>query len=281
MVKARRRFGQHFLEPVWVRKLIAIINPSPQDLFLEIGAGRGALTQALGASGARVLAVEIDRALVTDLKQCVSPNVEIIVDDFLKLDVRSLLRGRSPGWPSVERRERIVRLVGNIPYGMTSPVFARLFALCRSGSPFSDAVLMLQREVASRVVARAGSGDYGPLAILVRLYAEAVRVLTLPPGAFRPPPKVWSAVVRLVFRPPPVSLPDLDLFEALVRTLFTQRRKTLANALRPFASARGLATGDVLARAELDARRRPETLELAELARLTELFVSKAGRAVL
>ena len=127
---------------------------------------------------------------------------------------------------------------------------------------------MLQKEVADRLVARAGTGEYGVLTVLTALHADVTRVLSLPPGAFRPPPKVHSAVVRLAFRPPRVELADPDGFVRMVRSVFTQRRKTLANALKRYAAAGGRSAAEVLEEAGIDPRRRPETVTLAEFASL-------------
>jgi 16S rRNA (adenine1518-N6/adenine1519-N6)-dimethyltransferase len=131
---------------------------------------------------------------------------------------------------------------------------------------------MLQREVAERLEAQPGTGDYGVLSISVQLHAGVKRLLTLPPGAFRPAPKVHSAVVRLTFRPPAAPPQDQRVFEAMVRSMFTPRRKTLANALAPFASSRGMDPVVALAAAGIDPARRPETLDLPELARLADGF---------
>jgi 16S rRNA (adenine1518-N6/adenine1519-N6)-dimethyltransferase len=131
---------------------------------------------------------------------------------------------------------------------------------------------MLQREVADRIEARPGGRDYGVLAILVQLHADVRRVLSLPPGAFRPPPKVHSAVLSVRFRQPRVPIRDEAAFTAMVRSMFTRRRKMLGNALRPFADTRGGDAAAVLAAAGIDHRRRPETLQLEELARLADLF---------
>jgi 16S rRNA (adenine1518-N6/adenine1519-N6)-dimethyltransferase len=141
-----------------------------------------------------------------------------------------------------------------------------------------DATLMLQREVAERLEARPGSGDYGVLSISVQLHAEVRRVLSLPPGAFRPPPKVHSAVVRLTFREPASPPRDEQVFEAMVRSVFTQRRKMLATALRPFAEARAVPAVTALEASGIDPSRRPETLDLAELTRLADQFARPALR---
>jgi 16S rRNA (adenine1518-N6/adenine1519-N6)-dimethyltransferase len=283
---ARKRFGQHFLEPQWVPKIIAAIAPRPDDRFLEIGPGRGALTAALAPRCQSIVAVEIDRDLGTELAGAALPNVRVVVGDFLET-------------PSDEWRDepsRTYRVAANLPYNVGTPILFRLLALARKGL-LVDAVLMLQREVADRLAARPGRRSWGPLGILTQLQAEVDWVLTLPPGAFRPPPRVRSALVRLRFHEDAVAVGDYALFTQLVRGIFLHRRKTLTNALRemergrfrgqssflPSGSAaptakvhakrRTVPENDpvpiILARANLDGGRRPETLELAELARLS------------
>ena len=280
-MRARKRFGQHFLEPVWVRKLIAIIRPAATDTFLEIGPGRGALTLALAATGARVIAVEIDRDLAAELIRAAPTTVRVITGDFLTLDMQTVLAPAPVDSPASPTSPSCMRVVGNLPYNISSPILFRLLKLPRHLTSFTDATLMLQREVADRLVSTPGSREYGPLAIVTHLYAEARRVLDLPPGAFRPLPRVRSAVVRLVFQRPPVQLTDPDLFEAMVRSLFSRRRKTVLNALKPFATATPISAAKALALADLDPARRPQTLQLTELARLAELFVSPTRGAVL
>ena len=256
---ARKRFGQHFLEPAWVNKLIAGLDARPGDTFLEIGPGRGALTRPLAARVNRIVAVEIDRDLAAALASELPQNVRVIASDFLEVDVDDILRNE----------QLPVRVVGNLPYNVSSPILFRLLATHQAGRRFSDATLMLQREVADRLVSTPGCGDYGALAIQVALHADVERLLSLPPGAFRPPPKVNSAVVRLRFRPPAADVGDPAVFERVVRGIFLQRRKTLANAFKPVAGARGRLASQVLQMAEIDGRRRPETLTLEEVARLT------------
>jgi 16S rRNA (adenine1518-N6/adenine1519-N6)-dimethyltransferase len=161
-----------------------------------------------------------------------------------------------------------VRVVGNLPYNVSSPILFKLLGAHDGGRRFSDATLMLQREVADRLVARPGGGDYGALAIQVALHADAERVFTLPPGAFRPPPKVTSAVVRLRFRPPAADVGDAGVFERVVRGMFLQRRKTLANAL---AGSLGIPPGQARSAADaagIDPSRRAETLTIPEFADL-------------
>jgi 16S rRNA (adenine1518-N6/adenine1519-N6)-dimethyltransferase len=256
--RPRKRFGQHFLEGAWVTKLIQSLDPSPDDTFLEIGPGRGALTKPLAVRVKRVVAVEIDRDLVASLEAEAPANVRIVQGDFLDADLADVLRGEATP----------ARVVGNLPYNISSPILFRLLAAQDAGRLFSDATLMMQREVADRLVAAPGSSAYGALAIQVALHADVERVLTLPPGAFRPPPKVTSAVVRLRFKKPAEDVGDPHVFERLVRGIFLQRRKMLANALKPVADARGFSAQDALHRAGIDGRRRPETLTLAEVSRL-------------
>jgi 16S rRNA (adenine1518-N6/adenine1519-N6)-dimethyltransferase len=275
-VRTRKRFGQHFLERAWAARLVEAIGPQATDVFLEIGSGRGALTHPLAARAGRVIAVEVDRDLAAGLARATPPNVTIVAADILSADVASLLASIAP--PSAAGATPPLspglRVVGNLPYNISSPILFRLLALARSGFPVLDATLMLQREVADRVLAAPDHRDYGVLAVLVQLRAQVERVFTLPPGAFRPPPAVRSSVVRLTFHPPEVALADEGIFEAMVRSVFAYRRKMLSNALEPFAASRGVAAARLVAQAGLDPRRRPETLDLADLSRLAALFVS-------
>jgi 16S rRNA (adenine1518-N6/adenine1519-N6)-dimethyltransferase len=253
--RPRKRYGQHFLEPAWAEKLVKAIDPQPDDRFLEIGPGPGALTMRLAPRVAHLTAVEIDRDIVAALASQVPPNVEIVEGDFLEMDLGPLAKGGR------------LRVAGNLPYNISSPIMFRLLD-AQATMPLVDATLMLQREVAERIEAGPGSRDYGVLSIMVAMGAEVRRVLSLPPGAFRPSPKVHSAVVRLSFRPAPVETRDRQVFDGMVRSIFTQRRKTLLNALRPFAAMRGVDAATALRQAGIDSRRRPETLDLVELARL-------------
>jgi 16S rRNA (adenine1518-N6/adenine1519-N6)-dimethyltransferase len=273
VARARKRFGQHFLEPAWVGKLIGAIGPTATDHFVEIGPGRGAITQPLAQRVASVIAIEVDRDLAAALSALHLPNVTVVNDDVLRVDLLSLIdataeignltegqRGRASARP--------IRVAGNLPYNISSPILFRLLDASASGR-FGDAYLMLQKEVADRLVARPGTGDYGVLTLSTMLRADVTRVLSLPPGAFRPAPKVHSAVVRLDFRPPPSEVESADEVVSLVRSVFTQRRKTMANALAPFATARGWVPRELLARAGIDPQARPENLTLIDFARLS------------
>ena len=262
--RPRKRFGQHFLESVWVAKLVDLIDPRPGDTFLEVGAGSGALTLPLAARAGAVHAVEIDRDLAADLGPRLPANVRLVNADILELDLDALL-------PDADR----LRVAGNLPYNIAAPVLFQLLALGRRRPGLTDATVMVQHEVAERLVAAPGSGAYGVLRILVSRYADVTRLLTLPPGAFRPPPTVTSALVRLSFRPPLVAGTDAPAFEALVRTVFTRRRKTILNALKPLAESRGASAAEALAALGIEPRRRPETLEVTELAALADFLAAR------
>ena len=261
MVRARRRFGQHFLEPAWTDKLVEAIAPQAGDRFLEIGPGPGALTLRLAPRVAHLIAIEVDRDLAAALTPHLPSNVELVVADFLDLDLARFLEAG------------LLRVAGNLPYNISSPILFKVIDVART-SRIVDATFMLQREVAERLEARPGSRDYGVLSISVQLHADVRRLLTLPPGAFRPAPRVHSAVVRLTFRPPPAPPRDERVFDAMVRAMFTQRRKTLANALAPFSEGRHIRPVTALEAVGIDPSRRPETLDLAELTRLADGFTS-------
>jgi 16S rRNA (adenine1518-N6/adenine1519-N6)-dimethyltransferase len=259
MIQARKRFGQHFLEAAWVAKIIDSLGATASETFLEIGPGRGALTRPLAARAGRVIAVEIDRDLAGLLGEQQIANLRIIQSDFLDVDLADALRDEA----------HPIRVAGNLPYNVSSPILFALLRAADDGRLFSDATLMLQKEVADRLVATPGRKEYGVLAIQVAVAADVERVFTLPPGAFRPPPKVTSAVVRLRFRPPAVDVGDPNVFERIVRGIFLQRRKTLANALGPVAESLGHSAPELIERARVDGRLRPGALGLDEIARLS------------
>ncbi len=263
---ARKRFGQHFLEPAWVVKVIGAIAPSPGDRFFEIGPGRGALTVPLAARSADVTAFEIDRDLAAALHHSAPPNLRIVEGDFLESQVAVDARGRGP-----------IRVAGNLPYNVASPILFRLIDLYDTGVPLSDATLMLQREVADRLLARPGTREYGVLSVLAGLSATVERLLVLPPGAFRPVPKIRSALVRLRFHAPEPEPRDRRAFNGLVQAVFTRRRKTLENALLAYGSVSRDSIAAAIRTAAIDGRRRPETLEIAEFVRLSDAFANLPG----
>ena len=274
MTVARKRFGQHFLEPAWIDRVLRVAQPQPDDDVIEIGPGRGALTFPLAARVASITAVELDRDLVAWLTPRAPNNVRVVSGDFLTLDPAALFHAA----PSTAG----YRVVGNLPYNVSSPILFRLIDIYRRTGRVVDATLMLQREVAERLASPAGSRESGVLSNTVQLDADVEIRLTLPPGAFRPPPKVWSAVVRLTFRPPVVDLPDgrRRMFDVLLRSIFAHRRKTLANALKPLASSRGLDSRALVEAAGIDGTRRPESLHLVELVKLADALAGQADPSV-
>jgi 16S rRNA (adenine1518-N6/adenine1519-N6)-dimethyltransferase len=274
----RKRFGQHFLSAGWAARVVAAIAPKPGDVFLEIGPGKGALTLPLAASGVPILAVEIDRDLSAELATRVPANVTVLTGDFLEMDVIPYLTGLLPqqsadGASPTDRRR--FRVVGNLPYNLSSPILFTLIDLHLRHGLFVDATVMLQREVADRLAARVGTRAYGVLSIHAQLHTDISVLLRLPPTAFKPAPKVDSAIARLVFTPPKARIADFALFDRLLKALFSHRRKTLRNAVKSFDPAGGV----IVELSGLDGQRRPETLQLTEIARLVELFAS-ANRPV-
>ena len=263
---ARKRFGQHFLEPAWVVKVVDAIAPRPDDRFFEIGPGRGALTRPLTEHAAHVTAFEIDRDLAAGLRDTAPPNLEIVEGDFLE----SRRVFEMPATPPL-------RVAGNLPYNVASPILFRLVELYDAGIPLTDATLMLQREVADRLLALPGTKEYGVLSVLIRLSAAVERLLSLPPGAFRPAPKVSSTLVRLSFRAASPAPRDREAFQALVQAVFTRRRKTLENALLAYSPHQRPTLRRALDAAGIAGHRRPETLDIAEFVRLSDAF----GSAVL
>jgi 16S rRNA (adenine1518-N6/adenine1519-N6)-dimethyltransferase len=254
-----RRFGQHFLAPAWADKVVAAIAPSRDDRFLEIGPGPGALTLRLAPRVDWLTAIEIDRDLAAALGPRLPKNVDLVIGDILDVDLAPYVAAGP------------LRVAGNLPYNISSPILFKLLAAARQPG-LRDATVMLQLEVAERLTARTGTRDYGVLTIFTALQAEVQRVLTLPPGAFRPAPKVHSAVVKLTFRPSPLPAGREAAFEKMVRTMFTQRRKTLLNALRPYTDTVGRDARTILAGAGIDPIRRPETLTQEDLIRLDRVF---------
>jgi 16S rRNA (adenine1518-N6/adenine1519-N6)-dimethyltransferase len=211
-----RRLGQHFLRPASVERLLRAIAPAPDDVFLEIGPGRGALTLPLAARAGRVVAVEMDRAIARQLRERAPRNLEVVEGDALTVDLAALVPKGG-------------RLAGNLPYYVSSPLLRRFLDL---RGHLRDLHVMLQDEVATRVAAAPGSRDYGILSVLYALWAEVTIPLRFPPGAFEPPPRVDSAILRARFLAEPrADVPDMAAFERLLRQAFARRRRTLENNL--------------------------------------------------
>ena len=171
-MRARRRFGQHFLEPAWVDRVVQAIQPSAADAFLEIGPGHGALTLSLASRVREIVAVEIDRDLAPQLAARAPANVRVLEADFLRTPRESLFEGAG-----------VMRVAGNLPYNISTPILFRLLALAELGTRIVDATVMLQREVADRLAAHPGTKDWGVLSACQQLRATVHPVLALPPGA--------------------------------------------------------------------------------------------------
>jgi len=263
VIRARKEFGQHFLEPAWVDKVVRAIDPKPDETFVEIGPGTGALTRPLAARAKSVTAFEIDRDLAPRLEAAAIPNLTVVEGDFLSTEI-SDFRFQTAD---------CVRVAGNLPYNVASPILFKLTELYGSGVPLVDATVMLQREVADRLVAGPVGKEYGVLSVLIQHVADVSMVLKLPAGAFRPPPKVLSALVRLRFHPPAPAVKDPAVFAGVVQAVFTRRRKTLSNALLAFPPAVAITPAHALRDANIDGARRPETLTVAEFVRLADALI--------
>jgi len=222
MKKSRRHaLGQHFLaSPPVLRKIVGVIDPKPDDVLVEIGAGRGVLTATLAETAGRVIAIEKDERLIPALVRDMPANVEVVHADILSVDFRELRR--QAGVPTL-------RIVGNIPYSISTPL---LFRVLDDRELFSDCVFLLQKEVTARVTAGPGSKSYAPLGILLRNEFEARVAFTVAPGSFSPPPKVQSALLTLRRRPIPLHPGAAEEpFRVFLRAAFAERRKMLWNNL--------------------------------------------------
>ncbi len=228
------KLGQHFLaDHSAAGKIVEALGDVSQGTVLEVGPGRGIITSLLAPRTRRVIAIELDRVLAAQLRMkfALRPNVEIIEGDILAIDFSTLF-GPKPGStrPGIDFKPEPVRVVGNLPYYITSDILLRLFA---HRQYFETIVIMLQREVAERLAAAPGTSDYGLLSATAQLYARVDNLFTLPPGAFSPPPKVHSTVVRLTLAPRIESLrvPEEE-FISFLKLSFGQKRKTLWNNLK-------------------------------------------------
>ncbi len=236
-----------------------------QSTVLEIGPGRGILTSLLGRRARRLIAVELDRVLAAQLrlKFGMARNLEVIEADILAIDLDSLF-GLKPGLgrPGIEIKPQRVKVVGNLPYYITSDILLRLFEFSKY---FESIVIMVQREVAERIAAKPGGSEYGLLSATAQLYAKVENLFTLPPGAFEPPPKVYSSVLRLTIAPRQEELGVAgDGFIDFLRLSFGQKRKTLWNNLKEKYEPAGLKRA--LAEAKVKPAARAETLSLEESA---------------
>jgi 16S rRNA (adenine1518-N6/adenine1519-N6)-dimethyltransferase len=228
------KLGQNFLADVGAaEKIVDALGDVSESVVVEIGPGKGALTQALARRAKRLIAVELDRMMSAELrfKYRLQPQVEIIEADVLKLDFRTVLnRTIGPLNDLRPLKPSPARVVGNLPYYITSDILLRLFEF---HDQFDVIVIMVQREVADRIAAEPGSRDYGLLSATAQLYAKVERLFTLPPEAFAPPPKVHSTVLRLTIAPRFAELRIKPVeFVGFLKTAFAMKRKTLLNNLK-------------------------------------------------
>lgn len=271
-IRFRRDYGQNFLIDSSVPENIAEASAAGgASVVLEIGPGVGCLTRELADRFERVLAVEIDRGLIGVLARTLAdkPNVTVISGDIMKMNLTELFAEQG-----IDPAKTPVSVAANLPYYITTPI---LMTLLESGIPFRDITVMVQKEVADRLVAKAGTSDYGAITAVLGYWGKAEKLFGVPHSAFLPAPKVDSAVVRITLYPKPIyEIPDTAFFFTLIHGAFEMRRKTLQNALTakcPFLSKEDVA--DALRTMGLPADIRGERLSTADFARLTQLLYPK------
>ncbi|QUV96509.1 16S rRNA (adenine(1518)-N(6)/adenine(1519)-N(6))-dimethyltransferase RsmA [Chloracidobacterium aggregatum] len=262
----RKRFGQHFLrDRHLLARIVAAAQVGPDDLVVEIGPGRGALTEMLLERAAGVIAFELDRDLAAWLSvRFADRRWRLHVGDVLEADLADCVAEAGAAWGLTSAP---VKVVANVPYNLSTPIVEKLLA---ARHLWTDIVLMLQREVVWRLAAAPGTKDYGYFSVVVQAACEVTRLFDVPPGAFHPPPKVMSSVVRLTPRPVAIVPPELmPYFCRVVSVAFEQRRKMLGGSLMRL----GLSRADLLeglARAGIAPERRPETLSVEAFVRMAQ-----------
>ena len=261
-IKMSKKLGQNFLiKRGIVDEIVHAAELTPGEPVLEVGPGIGTLTQGLAQSGADVTAIELDRRLleVLDTTLASYDNVRIIHGDVLKLDVQSIMNHKP------------FKVVANLPYYITTPI---IMSLLESKLPIERLVVMVQKEVALRMVAKPGTKDYGALSVAVQYYTEPDIVLDVPPKSFLPAPAVTSSVIRCVLRDkPPVDVIDEKLFFRVVKAGFAQRRKTFANTMKTTGLSKDRIE-ELLEKANIDGQRRGETFTLQEFADVANAWAS-------
>jgi 16S rRNA (adenine1518-N6/adenine1519-N6)-dimethyltransferase len=257
-LRPKKSWGQNFLvDPSVRQRIVGAAQVQPDDVVVEIGAGLGALTGLLAGAAGRVIAIERDPDLVPVLQATMPSNVQVAATDALTFDFAAA--AREAGRPLL--------VLGNLPYQITSPLIFALLDGAEGGRAIARAVVMVQREVAERVVAAPGSKIYGRLSVMVQQQAAVEMLFSVKPGSFHPPPAVTSTVMRLAPRAAPLAtVPDQGLFAEVVKAAFGTRRKMLRRALAPAFGEETVRAA--LARAGLDETRRAEELSVIELARL-------------
>ncbi len=264
----QKKFGQNFLVDTHVlEKIIKEAGISKEDMVLEIGPGIGTMTQYLCENSRKVVAVEIDKALIPILADTLSEyeNVQVINEDILKVDINGLVQQENEGKP--------IKVVANLPYYITTPIIMGLF---ESHVPIESITIMVQKEVADRMQVGPGTKDYGALSLAVQYYAQPQIVANVPPNCFMPRPNVASAVIRLTrHKKPPVDVKNEKLMFKLIRASFNQRRKTLQNSINnsPELSLSKENVVEALEKMNLSPTVRGEALTLAQFAELANLLV--------
>ncbi len=255
----KKRLGQHFLiDRNILNKVIRSAGVEKEDVVLEVGPGLGEMTLALARQAKKVIAIEIDSKLVVILEKKMKdhPNVEVVKSDILKVNFDQFLR----------KEGRPIKVVANLPYQISTPL---LFRFIESKEVFSTFTLMLQREVAERMVASPGRKEYGPLSIFIQLFFGLSIRFFIKPSAFFPPPKVDSALVHMVWKEEPmIETNDEEWFKRVVKACFGYRRKTLVNALKHSELTLPESVESKMMEIGIDPRRRPETLSIQEFAKL-------------
>lgn len=261
-IKMSKKLGQNFLiKRGIVDEIVHAAELTPGEPVLEVGPGIGTLTQGLAQSGADVTAIELDRRLleVLDTTLASYDNVRIVHGDVLKLDVPTIMNHKP------------FKVVANLPYYITTPI---IMSLLESKLPIERLVVMVQKEVALRMVAKPGTKDYGALSVAVQYYTEPDIVLDVPPKSFLPAPAVTSSVISCVLRhKPPVDVIDEKLFFRVVKAGFAQRRKTFSNTMKTTGLSKDRIE-ELLAKANIDGQRRGETFTLQEFADVANAWAS-------
>lgn len=258
-IRPRKSLGQNFLQDENIcKKIVTSVAPRSSDVVLEIGPGEGALTKHLAQKAKRLIAVDVDERVVLRMR-AEFPDVDIVHGDFLKLDLEAV--AQSYGGP--------LRLVGNIPYNITTPI---LFHILDHRTSITDAMLMVQREVARRLVALPRSKDYGILSVSFQFFADVEVLFNVSRNAFYPKPDVMSSVLRLAFLAGPrYPVADEPMFRAMLRSIFGKRRKMLRSSLRYFCEEHGYPLPE-----GMDLTKRPEDLSIRDLAQLSNMLVDTA-----
>ncbi|MCL5022197.1 MAG: 16S rRNA (adenine(1518)-N(6)/adenine(1519)-N(6))-dimethyltransferase RsmA [Nitrospirae bacterium] len=258
---AKKHLGQNFLfDPSILKRIVGAARLSPEDTVVEIGPGHGRMTAMLADSAGRVIAIELDKELHEGLIEMLSGhgNIELLQGDALKYPYGDLDK---------------FKVVANIPYYITTPI---LFRLLEHKERLRSVTLTVQKEIAERITAKPGGKEYGVLSLMVQYHGKPTLEFIVPRGAFRPVPKVDSAVIHIeIYEEPPVKVKNEQILFRVIKTAFSQRRKMLANSLKPLSDE----IKEKLLAAGIDPMRRPETLSLEEFARLADLLEDCHTRA--